>query len=272
MKNKKYLIFLIILILLLFQYSKTYTTDNDKSISFEFDVGKNITKYSQKVDMEAIIITNNAQKNEYKSQYLGKFKVKNNEQSTYATVQGVYDAYNIVKGKKVYAKKVELEFQRNKLGEMKTDEKAFSPTSRNIPCFPQDAELKIGDSWTKKAYKALDITYYVKIDKPVILEVEVFYKYIENVNIDGKEYAVFTFEYTENKNFNQKIISENVNYKNTLAGAFPTRIYGFTSGKYFWDIENNFPYKYVLEYNRLTIHSGGDVNDIIGKEESVFQY
>lgn len=137
-------------------------------------------------------------------------------------------------------------------GQMIISKEYFMPITRDVPVFIR-RNLNIGDEWFYKGKEVHKIGFREMFDV-VEITFNVYYKFSEITNIDGKEIAVFDIKYG-------------------FADIFTkTKIIDYLSGssemKYYWDIVEGKPYYMTENYFFNAIYKNGVSVIYSGSSES----
>ncbi|OQY39903.1 MAG: hypothetical protein B6229_02860 [Spirochaetaceae bacterium 4572_7] len=134
----------------------------------------------------------------------------------------------------------------------------FFPAVQNVPQFP-DRDIHIGDSWTGVAVEYFDLRNGFSIDDTVEAHFRVFYKYIGNRVVDGKEFAMIQMNYNIYEKFTPYI---------EWGEFYPVKISGGSKQLLLWDIEKGRPYSLDDDYHLEFQLSTGEIYAFTGTTES----
>ena len=148
----------------------------------------------------------------------------------------------------ISSEKVRLE--RDSLGFMSVPENAARPVLRNVPQFP-DYPVKPGDSWSLPAEEVHVLRIHNVLYGPYRGPIQVLYRYMENEEIDGHQFARIAIEYS----LHLPVRENNA----------PIRlISGRSSQELLWDIDNGRPEQKEEDFEFLMLMSDGRTQEFIG--------
>lgn len=126
-------------------------------------------------------------------------------------------------------------FIRKENGELIISDETLFPTVRNVPVFP-DKDVKIGEKWKAQGKEVHDLKVLTGTNEPTIIPFVADYKYVGNVEIDGKLFNQIEVFYR----FDHKTDLEEI-----LAGNKLMASSGYSQQTLFWDNERG-----VLDHYR----------------------
>lgn len=149
-------------------------------------------------------------------------------------------------------------FDRNAQGVYTIDKQYFMPVVRDVPVFP-NYDVKPGDTWSYDGHEAHDMREGFKIEEPFKIPFVANYKYLRDIEKDGKNLAELQVEYT---------LEYDSPVPNTKVVNYPKKTFGFSSQIILWDKENGLPYSYSENFRIVLNLASGDILEYIGSAKA----
>jgi len=148
-------------------------------------------------------------------------------------------------------------FWRDELGRYTIGEQYFMPIVRNVPIFPEH-NVEVGESWNAKASEAYDFSEVFGIKKPVIVDFDVFYKYVGIEEKDGKKLHIIEANYQKEYEIPSSFIKANVRGRGRV---WPSKTSVVSKEKIGWDASLGNIFFYDEEFNiSILLNNGGTIS------------
>ena len=141
-------------------------------------------------------------------------------------------------------------FWRDGKGAYTIDPSYFMPVVRDVPLFP-DGDVQRGQSWVAPGSEAHDLRASFGIARPFRFPITASYTYTGNETRDGVECAVITIRYE---------VFHKVTPPAGTTSIYPSRVAGYSSQKYWWDLADGKPVYYEEDFDFIfTLNTGDEV-------------
>jgi outer membrane protein OmpA-like peptidoglycan-associated protein len=181
---------------------------------------------------------------------------KGYHKAVFQTSERALSSANASDGSFQWSREYESEFERDRLGRMKIDEKYYMPVVRDVPVFP-GRDIKVGETWTYEGHEMHDFRDSFGIEEPYRIPFTANYKYLGEREWKGKSYPAFSVSY-------QVLLQPRA----VRGRIWPRRIQGESNQMVYWDSAQGQPVAYNETFRYIFEFSDGRKVEYRGKAEA----